>query len=190
MSDPGAGTAHILNHLIDADGRRDFSSPAPGTRLVGDITYLRTGSRWLYLATVIDLHTRMVICWSMAGHMRISLVIDALVMARDHGYLNHTGGNVIFHSDRRAQYTSEQFHTWCRSNKITQSMGAVGTCWDNAVAESFFSHLKTEMYHQQSFRNHVAARTAVLEYIGSWYNRKRPHSHNNGLSPAAALAAN
>ncbi len=68
-------------------------------------------------------------------------------------------------------------------------MGAVGVCWDNAVAESFFSHMKTEMYYQQHFNNHLAARTAMMEYIESWYNRRRPHSHNRGLQPAAALAA-
>jgi transposase InsO family protein len=68
-------------------------------------------------------------------------------------------------------------------------MGAVGVCWGNAVAESFFSHMKPEMYYQHHFDNHLAARTAVMEYIESWYNRRRPHSHNEGLQPAAALAA-
>lgn len=187
--DPAARTSHIENHMLDAEGNRDFSSTTPGSRLVGDITYLRTGSGWLYLATVIDLHTRMVIGWSMASHMRASLVIDALLMARDHGYLNHAAGSVVFHSDRGAQYTSSEFQDWCRANRVTQSMGKVGTCWDNAVAECFFSHLKTEMYHQQSFATHLAARTAVMEYIEAWYNRRRPHSYNGGLSPVAALAA-
>lgn len=186
-ADPDARTEHIVNHMLDADGRRDFSSPAPGTKLCGDITYLRTGSGWLYLATVIDLHTRMVIGWSMASHMRTSLVIDALVMARDHGHL--AAAKVVFHSDRGSQYTSSEFQSWCRTNNVTQSMGAVGTCWDNAVAECFFSHLKTEMYHQQHFVNHLQARTAVMEYIESWYNRRRPHGFNQGLTPAAALAA-
>jgi putative transposase len=68
-------------------------------------------------------------------------------------------------------------------------MGAVGVCWDNAVAESFFSHMKTEMFHQQHFDNHLAARTAVMEYIESWHNRRRPHRHNGGIQPAAALTA-
>jgi len=88
-----------------------------------------------------------------------------------------------------AQYTSGDFQKWCAANGITQSMGAVGVCWDNAVAECFFSHMKTEMYYQHDFENHLAARTAVMEYIESWYNRRRPHSHNGGLQPAAALAA-
>lgn len=185
-ADPDARTEHIENHMLDGEGHRDFSSTEPGTRLCGDITYLRTGAGWLYLATVIDLHTRMVVGWSMAPHMRTSLVISALSMAREHGYL--AAGGVIFHSDRGSQYTSGDFQKWCAANTVTQSMGAVGSCWDNAVAESFFSHFKTEMYHQEQFDNHLHARTAVMEYIESWYNRRRPHRNNDGLPPAVALA--
>ncbi|GAB3597913.1 Integrase core domain protein [Corynebacterium faecale] len=73
-----------------------------------------------------------------------------------------------------AQYTSGEFQKWCAGNKITQSMGVTGVCWDNAVVENFFSHLKTEMYHHYDFKNHLAARTAVMEYIEGWYNRRRP----------------
>ena len=185
--DPDARTEHIQNHMLDREGTRDFTSTVPGTRFCGDITYLRTGSGWLYLATVIDLCTRMVVGWSMASHMRTTLIIDALEMARNHGHLDAAG--TIFHSDRGSQYTSGDFQKWCAANGVTQSMGAVGVCWDNAVAESFFSHMKTEMYYQHDFENHLAARTAVMEYIESWYNRRRPHSHNRGLQPAAALAA-
>ena len=93
--DRDARTAHIRNHMLDEHGVRDFSSDTPGTRLVGDITYLRTGSGWLYLATVIDLCTREVIGWAMASHMRTELIIEALAMARDHGRLAKTG--VVFH---------------------------------------------------------------------------------------------
>ena len=185
--DRDARTAHIRNHMLDVHGVRDFTSSTPGTRLVGDITYLRTGSGWLYLATVIDLCTREVIGWAMASHMRTELIINAMVMARDHGRLAKAG--VVFHSDRGSQYTSTDFQDWCAANHVTQSMGAVGVCWDNAVAESFFSHLKTEMFHQQSFPNHLSARTAVMEYIEVWYNRRRPHRHNGGISPAAARTA-
>lgn len=152
--------------------------------MVGDITYLQTGSGWLYLATVIDLATRMVVGGPWPP-MRTSLIIDALSMARDHDRL-HPGGSV-FHSDRGSQYTSAWFQDWCAANSVTQSMGEVGVCWHNAVAESFFSHLKTEMYHHHDFPNHMAARTAVMEYIESWYNRRRPHANNVGLPPARAL---
>lgn len=186
-SDPGARTEHIRNHMLDEYGTRDFTAVVPGTRLVGDITYLKTGSGWLYLATVIDVATRMVVGWSMDSHMRTQLIINALAMARDHGRLHREGS--IFHSDRGTQYTSSQFQKWCAGNKIVQSMGATGVCWDNAVAENFFSHLKTEMYHHYNFPDHLSARTAVMEYIESWYNRRRPHSNNQGMSPAMALFA-
>jgi len=99
--DRDARTAHIRNHMLDVHGVRDFASSTPGTRLVGDITYLRTGSGWLYLATVIDLCTREVIGWAMASHMRTELIITAMVMARDHGRLANAG--VVFHSDRGSQ---------------------------------------------------------------------------------------
>lgn len=184
--DPQAKTAHIKNHMLDEDGRRDFTSTVPGTRLCGDITYLRTGEGWLYLATVIDLCTGMVIGWSMADHMRAELCTEALAMARDHGRL--AGGGAIFHSDRGSQYTSSEFQKWCGGNGVTQSMGAVGVCWDNAVAENFFSHLKTEFYHHHTFASRLAARTAVMEYIEAWYNRRRPNRRAGGIPPATALA--
>jgi putative transposase len=96
-TDPAARTEHIRNHMQDENGKRDFTSLVPRTRFCGDITYLRTGSGWLYLATVIDLATRMVVGWSMATHMRTQLIIDAISMAHDHGHLVDSGA--IFHSD-------------------------------------------------------------------------------------------
>lgn len=191
VQDPQARTAHISNHMLDEDGARDFTSDVPGARLVGDITYLRTGEGWLYLATVIDLCTGMVIGWSMAEHMRASLCTAALTMARDHGYLadHEEPGSVVFHSDRGAQYTSEEFQSWCGGNGVTQSMGAVGVCWDNAVAENFFSHLKTEFYHHERFNSRIAARTAVMDYIEGWYNRRRPNRRAGGIPPLTALTA-
>lgn len=185
--DPQARTAHIDNQMLDEDGKRDFSSETPGTRLCGDITYLKTGEGWLYLATVIDLCTGMVIGWNMDAHMRASLCTGALAMARDHGYLHPDGA--VFHSDRGTQYTSAEFQAWCAGNAVTQSMGKVGVCWDNSVAENFFSHLKTEFYHHHSFATRLAARTAVMDYIESWYNRKRPNVRAGHRTPAVALAA-
>ena len=104
---------------------RDFTAETPGTRLVGDITYLRTGEGWLYLATVIDLCTRMIVGWAMADHMRASLCVSALEMARDKGHLQANG---IFHSDHGAQYTSRELGAWCTGNNIRQSMGLAGVC--------------------------------------------------------------
>lgn len=121
VSDPSARTEHIKNHMLDKHGKRDFTATVPGTRLVGDITYLKTGSGWLYLATVIDLATRMVVGWSMDSNMRTPLVINALAMARDHGRLHPKGA--IFHPDRGSQYTSGDFQTWCAATRSPNPWG-------------------------------------------------------------------
>jgi putative transposase len=164
---------------------REFTAPAPGQRLVGDITYLRTGEGWLYLATVIDLATRMVVGWQIAEHMRTSLVTDALTMAITGG---HAPTGVIFHSDRGCQYTSHEFARFCADNQIRASVGRTGVCWDNAAAESFFATLKNEMYYRQRFDTRAKARFAAAEYIEIFYNRQRLHSHLGYRTPAEALA--
>lgn len=164
---------------------RDFTAEAPGTKLVGDITYLRTGQGWLYLATVIDLATRMVVGWQIADHMRTSLIIDALEMARLHG---HLAPDAIFHSDRGTQYASKAFAVYCARIGVRPSMGRTGVCWDNAVAESFFATLKNEMYYRQHFATKTRARFAVAGYIEIFYNRKRMHSSVGYRTPAQALA--
>lgn len=168
----------------DAIGR-DFTADAPGERLVGDITYLRTGQGWLYLATVIDLATRMVVGWQMADHMRTTLVVDALEMARLHGHLRP---GAVFHSDRGTQYTSNEFARYCTAHEITRSMGKTGICYDNAAAESFFATLKNEMYYRYTFESKKRARFAVAEYIEVFYNRQRHHSTLGYRTPAQALA--
>jgi putative transposase len=164
---------------------RDFTAPAPGQRLVGDITYPRTGQGWLYLATVIDLATRMVVGWQMAEHMRTSLVTDALDMAIAGG---HAPSGAIFHSNRGAQYRSREFDGFCANNGLLASVGRTGVCWDNAAAESFFATLKNEMYYRQRFTTRARARFAVAEYIEVFYNRQRLHSHLGYRTPAEALA--
>lgn len=163
---------------------RDFTAAAPGQRMVGDITYLRTGEGWLYLATVIDLATRMVTGWQLAEHMRTSLVTDALAMAITHG---HVAPGAIFHSDRGAQYTSTGFARFCQAHGVRTSVGRTGVCWDNAAAESFFGALKNEMYYRQSFPDRARARFAVADYIEVFYNRKRLHSALGYRTPAEAL---
>jgi putative transposase len=166
--------------LID----RDFTAATPGTRFVGDITYLRTAEGWLYLATVIDLATRMVVGWQTAPHMRTSLIIDALTMAKKHGRVRR---NAIFHSDKGCQYTSAEFGKFCASINVRTSVGRTGVCWDNAAAESFFATLKNEMYYRQSFATRARARFAVAEYIEVFYNRQRLHSTLGYRTPAEAL---
>jgi transposase InsO family protein len=163
---------------------REFTAAAPGTRLVGDITYLRTGEGWLYLATVIDLATRMVIGWQLASHMRTGLVTDALQMAIDGGHLEP---DAIFHSDRGCQYTSAEFAKFCKDNHVRTSLGRTGVCWDNAAAESFFAALKNEMYYRHSFPARARARFAVAEYIEVFYNRQRLHSTLGYRTPCEAL---
>ena len=163
---------------------RDFTAVTPGTRLVGDITYLNTGEGWLYLATVIDLATRMVTGWQLASHMRTSLVTDALAMAVSHG---HVARGAVFHSDKGAQYTSAEFTRFCQANGIRTSVGRTGVCWDNAAAESFFAALKNEMYYRQIFPSRARARFAVADYIEVFYNRQRLHSTLGYRTPSEAL---
>lgn len=163
---------------------RDFTAEAPGQRLVGDITYLRTGEGWLYLATVIDLATHMVTGWQLAEHMRTSLVTDALDMAITHG---HAQPGAIFHSDRGCQYSSAEFARFCQANGIRTSVGRTGVCWDNAAAESFFGALKNEMYYRQPFPDRARARFAVADYIEVFYNRRRLHSALGYRTPFEAL---
>ena len=178
IADPDAPTRE------DLVGRQ-FNPPVATTTLVGDITYLRTGEGWLYLATVIDLTTRMVVGWSMAGHMRASLAVDALRMAHQAGYV---AGNAIFHTDRGSQYTSTEMALAARAMDVRLSCGRTGVCWDNAVAESFFASLKNEMYYQETFAARAEARLAVAEYIEVYYNRQRPHSTLGYRTPAEAMA--
>src|SRR5688500_3856521 len=164
---------------------RDFAAHGtPGERLVGDITYLCTGEGWLYLATVIDLATRMVVGWQLADHMRTSLVVDALQMGLDAG---HVRPEAIFHSDRGCQYTSREFTRFCADHQVRTSVGRTGVCWDNAAAESFFAALKNEMYHRHVWPTRARARFAVAEYIEVCYNRRRLHSTLGYRTPFEAL---
>ena len=179
--DPAARTAHITNHCRTADGRRQFQSDQPGTLTVGDITYLPTREGWLYLAVVLDLATRAVIGWAMRPSLHTDLVIAALQMAHQHGCLPH---GAIFHSDRGSQYTSAAFQTACAGLDVTQSMGLTGVCWDNAVAESFFAILKSDLATEiGTFATRQAARSWTMHYIEGWYNRRRPHTTNHGIPP-------
>lgn len=152
---------------------RDFTAPAPGCKLVGDITFVRTWEGWLYLATVIDCHTKAVIGWSMAEHMRTDLICDAIDMAATN--VDFAEG-ALFHSDRGSQYTSSQFAAHLKSHGLTGSMGRTGICWDNALAESFFAALKNELVHRLVLPTRNKARRVIAEYIEVFYNRQRLHS--------------
>jgi len=165
--------------------RRQWDAPVATTCLVGDITYLTTGEGWLCLATVIDVTTRMVVGWQMADHLRACLVVDAVEMAHRAG---HVAGNAIFHSDRGAQYTSAELARTATRLDVRLSCGRAGVCWNNSVAESFFSMLKNEMYHRESFPTRGKARLKVATHIETYHNRQRPHSTLEYRTPAEAKA--
>jgi transposase InsO family protein len=148
---------------------------------VGDITYLRTWQGWAYLATVIDLASRRVIGFAIADHMRTSLILEAMLMAFKG---RKPAPGLIFHSDRGSQYTSIAFRELLVQHQVRQSVSRPRQCWDNAVAESFFATLKTELIYRQSLPTVAAARTAVFEYIEVFYNRKRMHSALGYQSPS------
>ena len=133
---------------------------------------------------MIDLATRMVVGWQMTDHMRTGLIVDALAMAVTGG---HVAPGAIFHSDRGTQYTSKEFHQYCQDIRVRTSVGRTGVCWDNAVAESFFSALKNEMFHHQQFPTRARARFAVADYIEVFYNRRRLHSSLGYRTPHEAL---
>lgn len=152
---------------------RDFTADAPGVKLVGDITYIPTWRGWLYLATVIDCHTRAVVGWSMASHMHASLVTDAITMAA--GNITLQDG-CVFHSDRGSQYTSAEYRAKLRELGVLPSVGRTGVCWDNALAESFFAALKNELVHRTVFPTRRHATRAIVGYIEGFYNRRRLHS--------------
>jgi transposase InsO family protein len=164
--------------------RRDFGTDAAlvDTRWCGDITYINTWEGWLYLATVIDLASRRVVGWAVAGHLRADLVdaalTDALIRRRP-------ASGLVFHSDRGCQYTSAQHARLAARHGVRLSLGRRGQCWDNAVAESFFATIKTELLHRRPWPNRAAARQAIFEYVEGWYNTRRRHSSLGYVSPAA-----
>jgi transposase InsO family protein len=157
----------------------------PGTVLVSDITYLRTSRGWLYLATVIDLTTRMVVGWRMADHMRASLVVEALEMAYRSG---RVAGGAIGHSDKGAQYTSRAYADAAARMEIRLFVGRTGSCHDNAVAEAWFSLMKNEMFDRLGKVSKARARAMVAEYIQIDYNHHRLHSTLGYRTPAQAWA--
>jgi transposase InsO family protein len=161
---------------------RDFSCAATdiNTRWCGDITYIHTWEGWLYLATVIDIASRRVVGWATADHLRTDLVEQAL---RNAVTGRRPDKGVIFHSDRGCQYTSGQYARAAGETGVRLSVGRKGQCWDNAVAESFFATIKTEMLDRQPWPTKAKAHKALFEYIEGWYNTRRRHSSLGYLSP-------
>jgi len=160
---------------------RDFYASAPDTKYVGDITYISTGEGWLYLATVIDLYSRKVVGWSMDDTMKVSLVNDALNMAIKQRRPSY---GLLWHTDRGSQYASYSHKDLLQKYNIVQSMSRKGNCWDNAVAESFFKTLKSDLVYQTYFYTKSQAKREIFEYIEFHYNRVRSHSYLGNLSPS------
>jgi putative transposase len=162
--------------------RRDFAAPAPDRLWVADITYVPTWAGFLYLAVVLDAHSRRIVGWAMADHLRSELVIDAVDMAL---WRRRPTQGVIHHSDQGSQYTSLAFGRRLREAGLVGSMGSRGDCFDNATAESFFATLECELLARHRFPTRSAARLALFDYIEGFYNTHRRHSALGYLSPAA-----
>lgn len=170
---------------------RDFKADKPNQKWTSDITYIWVEKRWWYLATVMDLYSRRIIGWRLSSSMDESLIADAFEMALER---RGTHPGLIVHSDRGVQYRSQKYIDRLTAAGCRISMSRKGNCWDNAPMESFYGRLKVELIYAKDYKSIEAARSGIFSYIEIFYNRKRRHSANDGLSPVdyeenAALAA-
>ena len=161
--------------------RREFAAEEPNALWVADITYVPTGAGFLYLAVVLDVFSRRIVGWAMAGHLRTELVLAALDMA----VAQRKPDGVVHHSDHGCQYTSLGFGARCREASVRPSLGSVGDCFDNAMCESFFATLECELLDRRRFATKAEARMAIFQFIEGWYNPRRRHSSLGYASPAA-----
>lgn len=166
----------VADNVLD----RDFTASGPGQKLVSDLTYIPTAEGFLYLVCVIDIYSRRVVGWSMSHEMTTSVFLSALEMA-----LGRLGAkdNLLHHSDRGSQYCSAAFQAALSRHEIRCSMSRKGNCWDNAVSESFFASLKKELVHQRDYATREEARQSIFQWIETFYNRIRLHSHLGYVSP-------
>lgn len=165
---------------------RAFVADRPDALWVSDITQHRTSQGWVYCAVVLDTFSRRVIGWSIADHLRTELLVDALEMAclrRDRTRLSSQNTETIFHSDHGSQYTSWAFGQRLRRAGLLGSMGSIGDCFDNALAESFFSSMQVELLDRQPWRTRQELANAIFEWIEAFYNPVRRHSGLDYLSP-------
>lgn len=170
---PGVVAANVL--------RREFAATRPNEKWAGDITYVRTREGWLYLAVLMDLYSRRIVGWTMDDQGATSLTLSALEMALRHRAVR---ADLLHHSDRGSQYWALAYQHRLTIHGIRCSMSRPGNCWDNAVVESFFATLKTELcFNGHPFSTRQEARTAIFEYVEGFYNRARRHSTLGYLSP-------
>jgi putative transposase len=159
---------------------RAFRAPAPNRVWVTDMTYIWTWEGWLFLAAIVDVFSRRVVGWAMADHLRTELPLEALGMALG---IRQPERGLVHHSDRGCQYASEIYRSELSARGIVCSMSRVGDCWDNAVAESFFATLKTELVYRRPWPTKAEVKAAVHDYIGAFFNPHRRHSSLGYLSP-------
>ena len=159
---------------------QDFSAETTNRRWASDTTFIWTGQGWLYLAVVMDLYSRRIVGWSMSQRNSRHLVHNALSMALSQ---RHVEGELIHHSDRGAQYLSDDFQALLKKHGISCSLSGAGSCYDNAVVESFFASLKRERIKRRKYRTRDQARADVFDYIERFYNRQRRHSYVGNISP-------
>ena len=159
---------------------RDFTAPAPGVKMVGDITYIPTWEGWLYLATVIDCHTKAVVGYAMDDNYKTPLVSAAIAMAARHMTL---APDAVFHTDRGSNYTSAEFAGTLAGLDLRHSVGRTGICYDNAMAESFFAALKNERVHRTSYPTREHARRDITRYIELHYNTRRRRTRTGHGGP-------
>ncbi len=152
---------------------RDFTATAVDRLWLGDITYVPTQEGWLYLAILLDVHSRRVVGWAMADHLRTELALDALAMAFR---TRRPTPGLVHHTDRGCQYTAAAYREALAARDVTASMSRSGNCLDNAMAESFFATLKAELVERRRWVTRAMARTAIFEWIEVFYNRQRAHS--------------
>jgi transposase InsO family protein len=160
--------------------QRDFQAKQPNHKWVSDLTYIPTREGWLYLAVVLDLYSRRIVGWAMDSHMTSELVCRALQMALQQ---RRPAAALVHHSDRGSQYASGDYRQLLEQHGLLASMSGTGNCYDNAVVESFFATLKTELIHRYQFHRRAQARTAIFAYLEGFYNRQRRHSTLGYLSP-------
>ncbi|WP_045390394.1 IS3 family transposase [Vibrio rotiferianus] len=171
-----AAMTNVAENLL----RRDFESETPNQKWVTDITYIWVKSRWLFLATVMDLHSRRIVGWSLGTTMTVELITNALKMAFES---RKPPKGVIIHSDRGVQYRAYKYQDFMRKHGGVPSMSRQGNCWDNAVMESFYSRLKVELIYAEDYQTVEEARMGIFEYIEVFYNRRRRHSALGHVSP-------
>ena len=161
---------------------RDFTAAGPDRLWIGDITYVPTREGWLYLAVLLDAHSRRVVGWAMADHLRTELALDALHMALR---ARRPPPGLVHHTDRGCQYTATAYRQALVACDVVASMSRSGDCYDNAMAESFFATLKAELVDTRTWPTRAAARTAIFEWMEVWYNRQRRHSALAYRAPVA-----